>query len=62
MLNQDLIERDAEADLVLIDEFAAKYLLEEFRPMIDLDFMAGSLVNEISSSFNELLESNGMKL
>lgn len=61
ILNQDLAERNANADLVLIDGFAAKYLLEEFRPTIDLDFMVGKLVNETSSSFNELLENNGME-
>lgn len=32
ILNQDLFEIDAKADLVLIGGFAAKYLLEEFRP------------------------------
>ncbi|MFW7364327.1 DUF6036 family nucleotidyltransferase [Vagococcus fluvialis] len=61
ILNQDLFERDAKADLVLIGGFAAKYLLEEFRPTIDLDFMVGKLVNETPSSFNELLENNGME-
>lgn len=61
ILNQDLVEREAKADLVLIGGFAAKYLLEEFRPTIDLDFMVGKLVNETPSSFNELLENNGME-
>lgn len=61
ILNQDLFERDAKADLVLIGGFAAKYLLEEFRPTIDLDFMVGKLVNETPSTFNELLENNGME-